>query len=233
MKTIVPFIMLLMFLSTSCAPLAQPTEAPASDSPSTPADDSDPLEEMLVSRLSANLGIDESEITVESVRDVEFGDLCFDIPSPDIACAQVVTPGRIFILEANGIEYEYRTDAAGDSIRPATLALTWRREGGIAGFCDRLTVYLSGEVIASNCRSEPNETSGSLAELLSATQQREFNSWYTRFGETKLDVSDPAGVSDRMTNILEFFGDGTGRPGRADQAEMFDWALELFRKLNS
>lgn len=232
MKKIISLMLLIIFLA-ACAAQAQPTEDPVSDSPSTPTEDSDPLEEVLVSRLSANLGIDESEITVKSVRDVEFNDLCLDIPSPEIACAQVVTPGRIFILEANGIEYEYRTNEGGDSIRPATLALTWTRDGGFAGFCDRLTVFLSGEVYSSNCRSEPNETSGYFAQLLSAAQQEQFTTWHLKYGEVDIDVSDPKGVADRMINTLVFHGDGTGKPGKADQQAMFDWALKLFQKLNA
>ena len=30
--------------------------------------------------------------------------------------------------------------------------MTWKREGGIAGFCDSMTVYLSGEVHANSCK---------------------------------------------------------------------------------
>jgi hypothetical protein len=156
-----------------------------------------------------------------------------EISLPDTACGQVVTPGYIFILEADGIEYEYHITAVGDLIRPATLALTWTREGGFAGFCDRLTVYLSGEVYGSNCRSEPNETGGYFSDLLSTTQQEQFTSWFLKYGKTSLDVSDPAGVADRMVNTLVFYGSGTGRPGKADQQALFDWANVVFQKLYS
>lgn len=221
-------MILLPVLLASCAPQAQPTEDLAA-----PTDETNSLDIVLVDRLSVNLDLDPDEITVKSERETQFSDLCLEISLPDTSCAQVVTPGRIFILEADGIEYEYHTNAAGDLIRPATLALTWTREGGFAGFCDRLTVYLSGEVFGSNCRSEPNETSSSFAELLSKAQQDQFNTWFLKYSEIRLDVSDPAGVADRMVNTLVFYGSGTGRPGKADQQVFFDWANAVFQKLYS
>jgi len=36
---------------------------------------------------------------------------------------------------------EYRTNQDGMQIRPATVLMTWKREGGIAGFCDYITVF--------------------------------------------------------------------------------------------
>lgn len=228
MKKIFSLMILLTILLASCAPQAQPTEDPAA-----PTEGTDSLDDLLVDRLAVNLGIDPGEITVKNESETEFSDLCLEISLADTACAQVVTPGRIFILEADGIEYEYHTTADGDLIRPATLALTWTREGGIAGFCDRLTVYLSGEVYGSNCRSAPNETSGSFAGLLSTAQQEQFNSWFLKYGETSLDVSDPAGVADRMVHTLVFYGAGTRKPGKADQQALFDWAYTVFQKLNA
>lgn len=223
-----------MMLLAACAPQAQPTEDPATEAPLTqPAEEPGNLGDVLVRRLSENLGLDPGGIVVKTEKETEFSNACLDLVIPEVACAQVITPGRIFILEANGMEYEYHTTSAGETILPATLALIWTREGGIAGFCDRLTVYLSGEVSASNCRSQPNETSGTMAALLAAAQIKGFNAWYLKYGETTLDESDPAGVSDRMTNTLEFFGTGTAKPGRADQQALFDWAKTLFQKLNS
>lgn len=233
MKKIITRIAGIAILLVSCAPQAQPTEAPATDLPSAPTKDADALGDELVHRLSVNLGIDDSGIVVMGVRNVEFGDACLDVPSRETACVQVITPGRVYTLEANGMEYVYHTTEDGDLIQPATLALTWTREGGIAGFCDRLTVFLSGEVYGSNCRSDPNETSGYFARLLTAAQQEQFTTWYLRFGDVDLDISDPKGVADQMIHTLVFHGDGTSKPGRADQQAMFEWAQKLFQKLNS
>lgn len=229
------FILLLMILA-ACAP-ATATEIPATETPeSTHEDDQDSnhIEEAVVQILAANLGLDEDEISVKSSAEAEFRDACMEVVVfSDISCAQVVTPGWIVVLEANGVEYQYHTSPDGDLIQPATLALTWTREGGIAGFCDQLVVFISGEVYGSNCRSDPKETSGNFSELLSAAEQEQFANWYLKFEESVLDVSDPAGVSDRMIITLTFFGSGTGQPTEADQQALFDWATELFQKLNS
>jgi|APDOM4702015248_1054824.scaffolds.fasta_scaffold100683_1 hypothetical protein len=234
MKKIAPLLFLFLMLLAACASQARPTEDPATEAPLTqPAEAPGNLGDVLVRRLSENLGLDTSAIVVKTEKETVFTNACLDLVLPEVACAEVMTPGRIFILEANGMEYEYHATEAGDLIQPATLALIWTREGGIAGFCDRLTVYLSGEVYASNCRSQPEQTSGSIAGLLTVAQIKEFNAWYLEYGKTALDESDPAGVSDRMTNTLDFFGTGTAKPGRADQQALFDWAKTLFQKLNS
>src|SRR5690349_8826421 len=36
-----------------------------------------------------------------------------------------------------------------------TAVLTWHREGGIAGFCDDLTVYADGSFTVANCTALP------------------------------------------------------------------------------
>jgi len=229
MKKFLLLFIVITLVPAACAPSAQPTVDSAA-----PTDEAvDLLADELIQLLSVNLGLDESAIVLISREDAEFGDACLEVARFDTACTQVVTPGYIFNFEANGIEYEYRTDAVGDSIQPATVAMTWIREGGIAGFCDHLTVYLSGEVYASSCRTQPNETSGYFSELLSAAQITEFNAWYQKFGVSRLDESDPAGVADRMVNTLEFFGGGTGKPGKVDQQALFAWAMALFQKLHS
>ena len=234
--TKISICMLLLMILSACAPAA-PTEIAATTTPESTSEndpDTKAVEEAVVQLLAGNLGLNEKEISVKSNEEVEFSDACMDIAVfSDVTCAQEVTPGRIVVLEANSIEYEYHTSPTGDLIQPATLALTWTREGGIAGFCDQLVVFISGEVYASNCRSQPKETSGNFSELLSAAEQGRFTAWYLKYGESIVDQSDPAGVSDRMTITLEFFGEGTAKPTKTDQQALFDWATKLFQKLNS
>jgi hypothetical protein len=148
-----------------------------------------------------------------------------------VMCAQVITPGRIIVLEANGIQYEYHTSEGGDRVQPASQAMVWKREGGIAGFCDVLTVYRSGEVFATKCTAEAAGAMGSLASLLTSSEIQQFNQWMTEFGETKLDVSDPAGVADRMVVTLEVLGVGEGEPSEAEGQALFEFAQSLYQEL--
>ena len=191
------------------------------------------VEEMVIKQLALNLELEESGISVVSNSDVEFADACLGVSMQDVKCAQVVTPGKIIVLEADGIKYEYHVSEDGARVQPATLALTWTREGGIAGFCDRMTVFLSGEVYGNQCRSEPGGTMRTFADLLSAKEQQQFFGWFKKFGQVDLDASDPVGVSDRMEVTLTLSGNGKAMPGKPDQQALFLWAQNLFQKLYS
>lgn len=189
------------------------------------------VEAAVIKQLAANLGLNESDITVVSNEIVEFSDSCLGITIQEVKCTQVTTPGRIIILEAKDVQYEYHTSENGTRIQPATLALTWKREGGIAGFCDTLIVFLSGEIYGSQCKSQPDGTTGTFAKLLSASEQRQFNAWMTKFGEVHVDASDPRGVSDRMEVVLDFYGLGSSKPSDTEQQAIFAWVQDLFQKL--
>jgi hypothetical protein len=238
MKKFLITIMLLVLMIAACSPEFQGTEAPADEADTAvptiePEQSLDPLEKAVVKQLAANLGLKQSDISVVSNEIVEFSDSCLGITMQDVKCAQVTTPGRIVMLEANDIQYEYHTSESGTRIQPATLALTWKRDGGIAGFCDSMTVFLSGEIYGNQCRSEPDGTMDTFANLFSASDRKQFDAWMTQFGEVTLDASDPKGVSDRMEVTLVLSGLGSGKPSKAQEQALFTWAQSLFQKLYS
>lgn len=189
-------------------------------------------EDAVIKQLAQNLDLNESDVSVVSDVAVEFADSCLGVYMENVMCAQIVTPGRIILLEANGIQYEYHTSSDGSQVQPATLALTWKREGGIAGFCDSLTVFLSGEIYGNQCKA-PDGRMGIFANLLSASEQRQFNTWISKYGQASLDASDPKNVSDRMTLTLVLYGNGEGQPSKDVQAALFKWAQDLYQKLYS
>ena len=189
------------------------------------------LEEMVTKQLAMNLGLEESSISVVSSSEVEFPDSCLGVVMQDVMCAQVITPGKIIVLEADGVEYTYHVSTDSSLVQPATLALTWKREGGIAGFCDSLTVFLSGEIYGNQCKSQPNGTMGTFASLLSTDEREQLDSWIQELGEVKVDASDPKGVSDRMEVELELFGKGNGSLAEPDQQALILWAQDVFQKL--
>ena len=234
-KFLISTILLILILA-ACAPAQTTDESPADEIPATvpPVETEqslDTVEENVVKRLAENLGLDEGDISVVSHETVEFTDACLGTTMQNVNCAQVTTPGHIFILEADSIEFEYHTDRSGKRIQPATLALTWKREGGIAGFCDNLMVFLSGEVYGYNCKKESDAKIDTFANLLSASERTQFNSWITEFDQITLDASDPRGVSDRMEVVVELYGLGSREPSEAQQQEVLAWAQDLFRKL--
>jgi hypothetical protein len=189
------------------------------------------IEVVLIRQLAGNLGLDEGSISVVRNEAVEFPDSCLGVAMQDVMCAQMVTPGTIVVLETDGVQYEYHVSDDGRRIQPATLALTWSRDGGIAGFCDRLTIFRSGEVYGNSCRSQPDGTMGALVNLLSIAEMDQFQAWMDEFGTVSLDASDPAGVSDRMTLTLNLYGSGSAKPLKDTEPELFTWAQALYQKL--
>lgn len=241
MRRVLLLIALSIAMMSACAPAAA-TEVPAdvSEEPTSTSEPQDlpsetepagPAEEAIIKQLAENLGLEESDISVLSSEEVEFSDACLGVEIEGVLCAQVVTPGRVMVLEADGMQYTYHTSEDGSRIQPATTALIWKREGGIAGFCDILTVFRSGEVFTSKCNDQTEGSMGSLATLLSAQELRQFDEWMTNLGEVELDASDPAGVADRMVITLKVVGAGDEPPTQAEQQELFELAQSLYQEL--
>lgn len=241
MRRVLYFSLLLVLILAACAPVAA-TEAPAdvSEEPTSTPDAGEltpeteatgPAETAVIKQLAMNLGLEEEDISVLRSEEVKFRDACLGVAIEGMLCAQVVTPGREIVLEADGIQYAYHTSKDGSRIQPATPALFWKREGGIAGFCDTLTVFRSGEVFTSKCNSQAEGMMGSFATLLSARERQQFNEWMAEFGAAELDASDPAGVADRMMVTLSIAGAGDEPPTQAQQQELFEFAQELYQEL--
>ena len=195
--------------------------------------DSSLLEQALIEQLASNLGLKESDILVVSSSNVEFADSCFGVAMNDMLCAQAITPGKIVVLESNGVQYEYHVSDDGMMIQPATIALAWTRDGGIAGFCDRLTVFLSGEIYGERCGMQPNGAAGTFATMLSAEEREQLNAWINELGQVNIDASDPKDVSDRMVVELTFYGNGKGALNKSDEQALMLWAQTVHQKLYS
>jgi hypothetical protein len=190
------------------------------------------VEQIVIKQLAANLGMKESDISVVSNTTIEFNDACMGVAMEGVMCAQAVTPGHIIVVKARGVQYEYHTDADGIRVQPATLAMVWKREGGIAGFCDTMTVFSSGEVYTTQCKPKAEGRMGTFANLLSSAQQKQFMNWMSQLGEQNLDASDPAGVADQMKVTLDLFGTGSKQVAKSDQQALFEFAQNLYQKVS-
>lgn len=69
--------------------------------------------------LAQHLQIDVDTIKLVSVEQVDWPDACMGIQTPGVMCAQVITTGYKVILEADGKQYEYHTNASGSIVRLA------------------------------------------------------------------------------------------------------------------
>ena len=234
MKKVLMNITLLILIITACSPEAQATEGPILDEQPTPTPipvDLTPAQRAALTALSENTGLPVDEIKLVSTEAVEWPDGCLGVQEEGLACTQVIIPGFRVILEANGRQVEYRTNEDGTQIRPATVAMTWKREGGIAGFCDSMTVYLSGEVHASSCKGG-QYVEERLIDVLSEDEMAKFDEWLSKYGNVNIEASDPKGVSDRMVVILTFMGTGSQQTlSASEKQELLNFAQELFQRV--
>lgn len=235
MKRVFVSLTVFFLLLAACSPQAAATEPPgnAGETATQPGENNTAALDAAVAALSKNLGLDPSQIKVVSVEAVEWPDACLGITQEGIACAQVVSPGYKIILEANGKQVEYHTNQDGSEVVPATVALTWSRNGGFAGFCDSLTIYLSGEVQGMNCKSG-DVVEKSASELLSTAEITTMNEWISKYGEINIDASDPKGAADAMSVKSTLYGTGKQQSMvQTSQQLILTFTQDLYQELMS
>lgn len=106
------------------------------------------------------------------------------------------------------------------------LAFGWHREGGIAGFCDDMGVYLSGWAQPSSCKG--SNPASKPAFRLNAGQLAQLYAWVDQYQNFEYDMKDPANVSDAMSTRLTFAGGGTQKASADVQAQIAQFAADLY-----
>ncbi len=184
-------------------------------------------QEAAMARLSANLGTPKAGIRLVSSSAVQWQDGCLGVGLEGVQCPDGAVSGYLIVLAAGGRQYEYHTDGDGSRSMPATWALDWKQQGGIAGLCQGLTVYLSGEVYGIDCRTESDER----MTVLTAPERAQLYAWVDQYGMTSIDLSDPKGVADGMSRLMDVVGQGSQGPGYDVQQIMFAWGQALYQRL--
>ena len=185
-------------------------------------------ERAAIEALAGNFNLATQNVTLISSEQEEWPDGCLGIAQEGLVCTQAITPGYRIVLEADGKQVEYRTDEDGSHVRPATVLMTWKREGGIAGFCDVMTVYLSGEVHVGSCTGNQEPVEVLVTEVQTQAQVTQLEEWTTEYGNVTIEQADPKTASDRMVITLEFFGLGSQQSLAArNEQEMMDVAQTL------
>ncbi len=197
------------------------------------ADATEPIIKAARNALMAGLGKAAAAAKAVTVEAVEWRDACLEIVRPDGACAQVITPGFRVLFEVNGRTHEVRTNQDGSLalLAPAAAGgavLIWHREGGIAGFCDDLTITAAGAVNISSCK-------GSLAQspiqtTLDSAQLAQLQTWLAQWAPLDYRMKDPA-QADAMLQTLTFKGQGQAKAGDADIGALLGWVNQLHATL--
>jgi len=73
--------------------------------------------ELAKAALARELGIQPSEVSFVQGGPTEWNDSSLGCPKPDQAYLQVITPGYLLTLQANGQAYEYHTDMGNRAVR--------------------------------------------------------------------------------------------------------------------
>jgi len=111
-------------------------------------------------------------------------------------------------------------------LETTAAGFTWRREGGIAGFCDVVTATVGDVATVATCRAEPPDPLGSVE--LTAAQAGRLDELVGRLAPFRHEQSDPA-TADAMTITIQFAGSGDARPADEDIAAIEALALEILR----
>ncbi len=218
----VPALIAGGFLLAACGTVVQPTPTAAPGVAGAGA------AQKAAQALAAQLKVDPSDVAVSSVEAAQWPDSCLGIQLPGQFCAMHVVDGYKVILKAQGRSYEYRTDADGNMALPV-LALTWHREGGIAGFCDHLVVDQTGVAVATNCRGElPEEVARS---TLDAGQLGQLQTWLASLSPFEVNQTDDA-TADAMTIRLSFHGQGAAAATNADRRAIEEFAAQVYATMS-
>jgi len=106
----------------------------------------------------------------------------------------------------------------------AQYGLAWHREGGIAGFCDDLTIDVSGHAVLRSCKDSPETAPG--WRRLTSNELTVFYGWMDQLGQLAFERKDAA-VADAMTLRGVLAGRGTRAGSETDK----DGALQFVSDL--
>lgn len=115
--------------------------------------------------------------------------------------------------------------AAGRNGASWGLAFAWHREGGLAGFCDDLTAYVSGQLYAVSCKSGASENLGQ--RRLSAEELQQLYAWIDELAPFEY-IQDDGDVDDAMKVTLVFSGAGSAEADEDTQQAILAFASDLY-----
>jgi hypothetical protein len=120
---------------------------------------------------------------------------------------------------------------AGQIDPTSQVVINWQRDGGIAGFCDGLTVYSYGLALGTSCKWDVNSAAGE--QWFSLDQLGQLYDWNEQFSSFDYYQGDAPGVTDAMTNTVHFNGLGFSEAGDADKRAVADFASMLFAQFTA
>lgn len=185
--------------------------------------------------LAARLGIPWADISLLSGEQVDFPDGCLGVHTPGVLCTDVITPGYRIQLQAGSSVYTYVTNLEGSAVILAGSAgpsgeatpqaeppvLSWSRDGGIAGFCDKLEISAAGSVTVTSCKQPERRF------RLTAEQQTQLDTWLEKYGSVDYAFDNRPNVADGMSTTLHLAGRGSLQPTEEELNELLKFASAI------
>lgn len=103
------------------------------------------------------------------------------------------------------------------------LALTYSRQGGLAGFCDEMKIYLDGSAILSSCKNVD------IDYRLDAEQLTQLYAWYDDLQAIEYAYKDP-GLADAMSTKLTIPAQGEKTVDQATMDEILVFCAGLIQQ---
>jgi hypothetical protein len=104
------------------------------------------------------------------------------------------------------------------------LVFAWHREGGIAGLCDDVAIYVDGIAFASSCQGGQPENLGKI--WLTSNQLRSLYTWVDTLESYEDEHTDPA-TTDAMTVRMVFTGYGKDPATDFEKSRLSSLAEEI------
>ena len=251
MKFRVFVILIIALLFSACAPRLIPL--PTESVPSQPEQEVTPTainalllwerytttcETAAFSSGNISHGICGKALTVTSLQSTIYGSRFSEIADSYTSFAAETVAGSLIFKGAGSLvptDAEKRAIAewaklmfeitqAEQADTSSSLALAWHREGGIAGFCDEVTIYLTGLVTTSDCKGFNAQT------YLSASQLAQLYSWVD--GLRRIDYDDiNAPIADGMNITLLLTGSGQLQADEQTIRDILDFVATLDAQL--
>ncbi|MGH8018859.1 MAG: hypothetical protein ACREIA_11290, partial [Opitutaceae bacterium] len=180
--------------------------------------------------LVAPLGVPDRAAELEKML-AEYASFQTRTPAGEIALAGVgpaeATPAESRMI-AEWAKLVFAEADKGLTEPAADRALVWRRQGGIAGFCDLVVIGRAGIATAYSCR-DGTERETARIELSTDEMTRLF-AWLDQI-ETFSWRSDDSAVADAMSITLDFAGEGIDPASEMDRDAIMAFVNRIVTRL--
>lgn len=205
--------LVLMLLITACDQAKTPTVAPTGEGPAT-AEPSPAVVTTTVATTAPTTLAVATPIVVATVT----GTATAPVPSG----TSTVPPSATLTLAPSATAQP--TTIVADIPVLQGMVLYLHISGGIAGFCDDLALFATGQVLYGPCGNIATTT-------LDETRLSQLSAWEKAYTPFQFAFEDNPGGPDSMKTTVIFAGKGTATATEDEMREVMDWARQTYAEL--